>query len=84
MWAGLAARIPLDLDTDVSDAGLAELRGLIRLKEFHLQKSAVRGPGLVLLVGMKDLEELILPLYPFTDADLAPLKGLKKLKKLEV
>jgi hypothetical protein len=71
-------------DTAVSDAGLADLGSLTRLKVLHLQKSAVRGPGLVHLAGMKDLEELVLPTYPFTDADLALLKELTKLKKLQL
>src|SRR5438270_8632323 len=34
-------------DTVVSDAGLAELQALTRLRELHLQKTAVRGPGLI-------------------------------------
>jgi hypothetical protein len=66
----------------VTDAGLAHLRGLSRLRKLKLMDSGIKGPGLVNLEGMAELRELELHNIPVTDADMAHLSGLIHLEKL--
>ena len=74
----------LDLNgcESVTDAGLAHLRGLSRLRVLKLMDSGIKGPGLANLEGMAELRELELHQVPVTDADLAHLSGLTHLEKL--
>jgi len=68
----------------VTDAGLAHLRGLARLRDLDLDSTGVRGPGLAHLTGMTRLESLDLSRCTVADADLAHLAGLKSLKVLSL
>jgi hypothetical protein len=66
----------------VSDAGLAYLRGLSRLRWLDLSRTGVRGPGLAHLQGMNQLERLELLELPLEDEDLIHLGGLTSLEVL--
>ncbi len=68
----------------ITDAGLAHLRGLVRLRDLDLDSAGVRGPGLAHLTGMTRLESLDLSRCTVADADLAHLARLKSLKALDL
>jgi Leucine-rich repeat (LRR) protein len=68
----------------VSDAGLAHLNGLSRLKELDLSKTRITDSGLVELRGLKGLLELNLARTRITDAGLAHLSGLSTLRALDL
>lgn len=77
----------LDLDlegTQVTDAGLAHLKGLTNLKSLDLYYTRVTDAGLVHLKGLKNLEWLRLEGTQVTDAGLVHLKGLTKLQTLSL
>jgi len=66
----------------LTDATLARLRGLRRLRELSLARARITDAGLADLSGLADLESLNLGQTAITDAGLEPLKGLKRLKWL--
>jgi hypothetical protein len=66
----------------VSDAGLAYLRGLHRLRRLDLSRTGVCGPGLVHLRGMNQLRRLELLELPLKDKDLIHLRGIASLEVL--
>ena len=68
----------------VTDAGLARLQGLTRLKTLWLHNSGITGDGLRHVAKMRDLENLSFPQGSVKDADLAYLAGLTKLKEIEL
>jgi YHS domain-containing protein len=73
----------LDLaNSQISDAGLANLAGLKNLTRLHLENTGVGDAGLAHLKGLTNLEYLNLYNTQVTDAGLANLTGLKNLKKL--
>lgn len=69
-------------DTQITDAGLAQLAGISTLVRLHLEKTKVTDDGLVHLKDLANLEYLNLYGTAVTDAGLEHLKGLGKLKKL--
>jgi hypothetical protein len=72
-------------DKPVSDAGLANLQGLINLKFLGLHHTGVSDAGMAHLKNLAKLEELHLFANPnVTDAGLAHLKGLTNLKNLDL
>jgi hypothetical protein len=68
----------------LTDADLVHLRGLTRLHDLRLGRGGVRGPGLIHLRALTRLESLRLWRMPLTDADLAPLAGLRSLRRLVI
>jgi Leucine rich repeat len=68
----------------LSDAGLAHLDGLARLKELDLSHSRITNAGLVHLKGMNSLEQLDLSRNAITDAGLVHLSGLTSLQALSL
>ena len=70
---------------DLSDAGLAHLRGLTGLHELWLDfSSRITDAGLVHLGRLIHLRVLRFHGAPLTDAGLAHLKGLRKLENLQL
>jgi internalin A len=67
----------------VTDAGLAHLRSLHRLRRLRLQFTSIKGPGLVHLSGLKALKHLE-PMYDLTDEGAAALSSLKHLEELSI
>jgi len=68
--------------SSVTDAGLAHIDGLTRLKELNLDHADITDSGLVHLKGMVSLQELDLSGTPITDAGLVHLRGLTSLQTL--
>jgi internalin A len=66
----------------VSDAGLAHLHGLARLRELDLSNSSITDAGLVHLKGMTSLRQLNLSRTRITDAGLVHVRGLTSLERL--
>jgi len=65
-----------------TDATLARLRGLRRLREISLARTRITDAGLAHLAGLADLETLDLTQTGITDAGLGSLRGLKRLGTL--
>src|SRR5436190_19869988 len=63
--------------TDLTDAGLKELKGFKRLQTLDLSQTKVTDAGLKELKGFKRLRTLILIQTQVTDAGLKELKELK-------
>ena len=70
--------------TDVTDAGLAHLRGLEKLSSLDLRVTVVTDAGLARLASLKGLESLNLSATKVSDAGLAHLKGLATLHSLNL
>jgi internalin A len=68
----------------VTDAGLAHLRGLGRLRRLQLRGTSVKGTGLVHLSGLRNLRDLDLRKVPFTDQDAVALASLTTLETLSI
>lgn len=66
----------------VTDAGMAHLAGLTRLKSLHLASPAITDDGLAHLAGLVDLETLLISELPITSVGLRHLAGLRKLNRL--
>jgi predicted nucleic acid-binding protein len=66
----------------ITDAGLAHLRDLVKLKTLYLGGSSVTDAGLVHLDGLLGLRTLNLARTAITDAGLAHLSGLTGLRTL--
>jgi hypothetical protein len=70
----------------LSDAGMAHLRGLTRLKMLQLPNndhSRITGLGLKHIEGLFRLQRLSLENLPLTDAELAPIRRLTDLRALD-
>jgi hypothetical protein len=75
----------LDLGgTSVTDAGLAALGPMHRLRRLHLDESRVTDDGLARLSGLKEIEYLNLRGTSVTDRGLAALRALPRLRALYV
>ena len=68
----------------ISDAGLADIKGLTKLKVLNLGGTNITDAGLVHLVGLTKLETLNLGGTQISDAGLVHLKGLTNLEKLDL
>jgi hypothetical protein len=66
----------------VSDAGLAHVKGLTKLRHLRLNGTRVTDAGPVHLKGLSNLSVLGLSRTQVTDAVLVHLKGLTKLERL--
>jgi WD40 repeat protein len=74
----------LDLsETEITDAGLAQLKGLTHLQVLNLGGTDVTDAGLVHLRVMHDLKSLTLP-RGVSDAGLAQLSGLGTLRDIDL
>jgi hypothetical protein len=84
--AGLKGLVSLELAycNRVTDAGVAQLKGLTRLRRLTLCDTQVTDAGLASLAGLTDLEELDLHSAPITDAGLAHLGRLARLRELNL
>lgn len=74
-------------ESRVSDAGIAHLANLTNLRRFriyNINASRVTDASLELLGALPNLEELTLRGHHISDAGLASLKGLSRLKRLDV
>ena len=70
--------------TQVTDAGLAHLKGLAGLQWLSLRGTQVTDAGLAHLKGLAGLQKLSLSDTQVTDAGLAHLKGLAGLQELDL
>ena len=70
--------------TKVTDAELANLKGLTELRHLNLGETRVTDTGLVNIKGLTELISVHLYKTYITDAGLANFKGLTKLKLLEL
>jgi len=68
-------------DDDITDAGLAHLKGM-KLKKLFLVSEKVTAKGLKSIAGLEGLEDLHLNRVPVSAAGLDELKKLKNLKSL--
>jgi Leucine Rich repeats (2 copies)/Leucine Rich repeat len=85
MGLGDLNRFVLDLsDTEVSDDGLAHLKGLTRLTHLDLSGTRVTDRGLARLKGLTKLTHLNLSRTRVTDAGLANVTGVKSLSSLSL
>ncbi len=76
LWLGL---------TDITDAGLAQLKGITSLKLLTLDGDIhITDAGLEHLKGLENLERLDIEASYITDAGLAHLKSLTKLRHLSI
>ena len=75
--------LTVDGNPGVTGAGLAELRGLRRVRWLDLSHTGIDGPSLVHLRGLTGLEHLSLP-DDVSDADLAHVAGLTSLTGLGI
>ena len=72
----------LYLSRPVTDAGLAQLKVLFRLRMLDLERARITDAGLAHLVGLNGLEELDLTITRISDKGLEHLKGLTNLREL--
>ena len=70
--------------SEVTDAGLAHIRGLSRLEWLLLISDSVTDAGLKNIKGLCELEKMTLVCPRVTDAGLENLAGLVMLRKLEL
>src|SRR5262249_35357598 len=66
------------------DPGVAQLRGMTKLKKLSLQGAALSDEGIKVLAGMTDLEELNLYATKITNAAVEVLQELKKLRTVDL
>ena len=71
-------------DVNVTDAGLANLKGLTQLQQLHLAAPNVTDAGLENLQGLTQLETLVLMDARVTDAGLENLNRLTRLQSLSL
>ncbi|WP_435021058.1 leucine-rich repeat domain-containing protein [Tundrisphaera sp. TA3] len=76
--------VNLDGCKGVTDAGLAQLTGLRRLRSLALPGTVATGSSLRHLAGLHELQLLDLVGVPLADADLAHLAGLRQMRKLSI
>ena len=73
------------MDTEITDAGLENLRGLTQLQSLDLAGTKVTDAGLAHLKGLTKLQSLdLFRATNVTDAGLAHLKGLTELQSLNL
>ena len=70
--------------TQVTDAELMHLKGLIKLEGLYLDRTQITDAGMVHLEGLQKLQWLSLDSTQITDAGLVHLKGLTKLESLDL
>ena len=70
--------------SDVTDAGLVNIKGLTTLRWLQLRNTKVTDSGLVHLEGLTKLQSLDLLNTNVTDAGLVHLKGLTQLQSLDL
>jgi hypothetical protein len=68
----------------VTDAGVAHLKSLRKLKTIHINKSNLTNKSLLLLSSLPGMEEMSLQQNHFSDEGLARLKGKDRLKRLYI
>lgn len=68
--------------TQITDNGLAKLKGMKSLTRLHLENTQISDAGLAHLASLENLEYLNLYGTQVTDAGIQKLSGLKNLKKL--
>ncbi|MGH7792729.1 MAG: hypothetical protein ACREOB_10505, partial [Thermodesulfobacteriota bacterium] len=68
--------------SQITDAGLAYLTGMTKLKELSLTSTKISDAGLIHLQWLAELESLWLPGNQITDTGLAYLKSMTKVKEL--
>src|SRR5262245_19948913 len=71
-------------DGKITDAGLAQLKGLTRLEGLAIGRSPITDAGLAQLKGLARLDRLDLSDVPITDAGLENLKGLPRLRMVRL
>jgi Leucine-rich repeat (LRR) protein len=77
--------LKLSFCDDITDAGLAHLKGLTKLEKLDISHcDNITDAGLAHLKGLTKLERLDISFNAITDAGLAHLKGLTKLERLEL
>ncbi len=80
---GHGHRLPLSR-TSVSDAGLAHVDGLTRLKELDISCTLITDGGLLHLIGMTRLQDLDLSGTDVSDAGLVHLARMTSLQHLDL
>ena len=84
-WRGWLTSIRYSCATPrISDAGLAHLEGLTKLRTLDLYNTRISDAGLRHLKGLMNIRYLNLDGTRITDAGLPHLKGLTSLKELRV
>jgi endonuclease YncB( thermonuclease family) len=74
----------LSVGWGVTDAGLAHLKALPRLRHLNLHYKKITDAGLKHLAHVTQLQELVLSNTLITDAGLKHLKGLERLRYLDL
>jgi Leucine-rich repeat (LRR) protein len=69
---------------NVSDAGLAHLKGMNGIEQLDLSDEPITDAGLTHLSGLRTLRSLSVSNSPVTDAGLARLRGLNRLENLSL
>ena len=70
--------------TEITDAGLEQLKGLMRLESLHLNETEVTDAGLEQIKELKSLESLDLRQTQVTDTGLKHLKAMSRLEELDL
>ena len=70
--------------TNVTDAGLIHLKGLVELQLLYLDETKTSDVGLMNLKGLKQLQDLDLRATKVSDTGLENFKGLTRLKSLNL
>jgi hypothetical protein len=65
--------------TEISDEGLKHIRGLVNLKNLHIDSSRVTDAGFLALAGMTKLDHLVLQSHSFSDRGFTTVAGMKDL-----
>ncbi len=68
----------------ITDAGVENLKGLVNLRNIHLDKSRMTDVGFRHLAGMKKMKRLVLENQSFSDRGLATVEGMNELTCLSV
>ena len=74
----------ITLGSDVTDAGLVNLRGLTGLTSLNLSRTKVSDEGLANIAGLTQLQELFLSNANVSDKGLAHLSRLRQLRTLSL
>jgi Leucine-rich repeat (LRR) protein len=72
----------VDQPSEVTDAGVAHLERLTKLKDLYISRSQMTDVGLSHLKGLTRLERLAIQCNSISDRGLAHLQGLEKLQEL--
>jgi len=68
----------------VTDEGLAQIRGLTKLRKLYLRDAVITDEGAANLAGLVNLEQLDLGGTKLSDTGIAQLRGMTNLKKLSL